>query len=447
MPIADAVSLLEPYDLLLVVLGVALLASAALPTYLARRPVTVPMLLVATGAIGVALPLGIPVPDPVANDELTRRLTETCVIISLTGAGLSIDRPFGRRSWAPTWRLLGITMPLTIAVSAVCGWWLGLAPATALLLAAALSPTDPVLASEVSVGPPQKGAVDDESSEQARQDGVPPEAQEDDLRFSLTAEAGLNDGLAFPYVGMAIAMALTGAGPALWFGTWLAVDVALKLLVGLAMGLAGGRALGHLILRMPGHTQSARSMTGLTGLAVTFAVYGATQALGGYGFLAVFVAAVVIRNIERRHDYHEAIHAFVEKAERLVTAVLLLAFGGALVGGLLAPLTWPLAALGTLVVFGLRPLMGWVGMLGFTRASRRDRLAIAFFGIRGVGSFYYLSYALASADFPQAEQAWAVAGFVVLLSIVVHGMAASPALGWLDQRRAEEQEAPAVLAG
>ena len=445
MPIAEAVSLFEQYDVLLVALGAALLASAVLPTALAHRPITVPMLLVATGALGVALPLGLPAPDPTAAGELTKRLTETGVIISLMGAGLSIDRPFGRRSWAPTWRLLGITMPLTILLTALAGWWIGLVPATALLLAAALSPTDPVLASEVSVGPPHTGAVDDEASEQAREDGIPPEAQEDDLRFSLTAEAGLNDGLAFPYVGMAIAMAVAGPDPAAWLGTWLLVDVLMKLSVGVAVGVLAGRALGHLILRMPGHTRSARSMTGLTGLSATFTVYGLTEALGGYGFLAVFVAAVAIRGMERRHSYHEAIHAFVEKAERLVTALILLAFGGALAGGLLAPLTWPLAALGLLVIFGLRPLLGWVGMLGFTRDAARDRIAIAFFGIRGVGSFYYLSYALTHADFPGEAQVWAVVGWVVLLSIVVHGMAAAPTLAWLDRRRSEDGDTEPVL--
>lgn len=446
MSFADALSLFEPYDVLLVVLGVALLASAALPRLFARRPVTVPMLLVAAGALGVLLPLGFPAPHPLIHGEVTERLTETGVIISLMGAGLSIDRPFGRRRWAPTWRLLGVTMPLTIALSALFGWWVGLAPATALLLAAALSSTDPVLASEVSVAAPQHGAVDDESSEQARQDGIPPEAQEDDLRFALTAEAGLNDGLAFPYVGMAVAMAVAGTAPGAWFGTWLAIDVVMKLSVGLAVGLIGGRALGQLILRMPGHTESARSMTGLAGLAVTFVIYGVTQMLDGYGFLAVFVAAVAIRHIERRHAYHEAIHAFVEKTERLLTSMILLAFGGALAGGLLVPLTWPLAALAVLVVFAVRPVTGWLGMLGFTQASARDRAAIAFFGIRGVGSFYYLSYGLVTADFPQKEQAWAVASLAVLLSIVVHGMTASPVLSWLDGRRHREHPGEAALA-
>ena len=107
------------------------------------------------------------------------------------GAGLKLDRPVSWRGWESSWRLLGIAMPLTIAGIAFLGWTiLGLGIGAALLLGAVLAPTDPVLASDIQVGPPQSG-------------------KEDEVRFALTSEAGLNDGAAFPFVYLAIAIALS----------------------------------------------------------------------------------------------------------------------------------------------------------------------------------------------------------------------------------------------
>jgi NhaP-type Na+/H+ or K+/H+ antiporter len=129
-----------------------------------------------------ALPVDLPGADPLAHPKVTEHLTEVGVIVALMGAGLKIDRPLSRKGWASTWRLLATAMPLTIAAVALPGrWWTGLVPAAALLLGGALAPTDPVLASDVQVGE----LTDQEDSE-------------DEVRFALTSEAGLNDGLAFP---------------------------------------------------------------------------------------------------------------------------------------------------------------------------------------------------------------------------------------------------------
>src|SRR5690606_26473825 len=130
----------------------------------------------------------------------------------LTGAGLKIDRRIGLKSWKTTWLLLAVTMPLTIIAVGLLGWWaLGFAPATAMLFGAALAPTDPVLASDVQVGAPGSG-------------------ENDEVRFALTSEAGLNDGLAFPFTNAAIAMA--GAAGLGWVGEWLLVDVVYKIASG-----------------------------------------------------------------------------------------------------------------------------------------------------------------------------------------------------------------------
>ena len=137
------------------------------------------------------------------------------------------------------WRLLLVTMPLTILGTAVLGWWVaGLAPAVALLLGAVLAPTDPVLASDVQVGEPLTEDVEEPADEDEQQ------LEDDDIRFSLTAEAGLNDGLAFPFVHLALLL-LAGGFTVVDAGAWVGWYVVGKIAVGVAVGLALGWLLGR----------------------------------------------------------------------------------------------------------------------------------------------------------------------------------------------------------
>lgn len=189
-----------PYVIFIAAFGAIVLLTAWLPLVLRRAPLSLPMICVAIGAIVFAPSItGIPMPNLKDNLPIVEHITELVVILSLMSAGLKIEKPIGLRSWAVTWRLLGSAMPLTIGAIALAAFWLlGLGAASALLLAAALAPTDPVLASDVQVGPPNSG-------------------ESDDTRFALTSEAGLNDGLAFPFVMCAIALAGSMNGEAwLW---------------------------------------------------------------------------------------------------------------------------------------------------------------------------------------------------------------------------------------
>jgi sodium/hydrogen antiporter len=405
------------YPAILAVLGAVILLTAWLPMLLREMPLSLPIVCVLLG-IGVFSLPGIAevVPNPLESGVITEHLTEAIVIIALMGAGLKLDRPFGWRAWRITWRLLGIAMPLTIAALALLGWGLlGLGLASAVLLGAALAPTDPVLASDVQVGPPGSG-------------------EEDETRFSLTSEAGLNDGLAFPFVNLAVALAAHGGIWGAWTLDWLSVDVLWKLGAGLAIGWAAGAALGWLTFRVPNRAGLSRTGEGFVALGITFLVYGLTELAHGYGFLAVFVAALAIRAIERQHHYHDRLHDFADQIERLLMMVLLVLFGGALAGGLLAPLTWAGVAAGLLFVFLVRPAAGLASLAGSPHPIR-ERAAIAFFGIRGLGGFYYLAYALNEARFEGAEELWAVLGFTVLLSILLHGTTVTPAMNHLDRRR------------
>lgn len=407
-------------DLLFALFGVGTLLAGILPRVLERRPLSMPIAFLALGMVVFALPLGLPDIEPLAHPKLTEHLTEVGVIVALMGAGLKIDRPLSRRGWASTWRLLLIAMPLTIAAMAFLGWWwAGLVPAAAMLLGAALAPTDPVLASDVQVGEP----TDEEDSE-------------DEVRFALTSEAGLNDGLAFPFVYAGIAMASAAVvswGDLSWAGEWALKDVLIKGVVGVLGGLLVGKLLGKLFFRARKESlRLAKHSEGFLALAATFLAYGLVEVAGGYGFVAVFIAARAIRAAERSHEFHQVLHDFAEQTERLLTVLLLLLFGGAVVSGLLAPLTWPAAVAGLLLIVVVRPLIGFLSLRG-APGRTSEHWVISAFGIRGIGSFYYLAYATSHAQFPGADLLWATVGFVVLVSVVLHGVASTPIMRLLDR--------------
>lgn len=178
----------------------------------------------------------------------------------------------------------------------------------------------------------------------------------------------------------------------------------------------------------------AHHAEGFLALAATFLSYGLVEVAGGYGFLAVFVAARAIRSAERSHQYHQVLHDFSEQVERLLTVLLLLLFGGAVVTGLLAPLTWPAVGLALALVFVVRPVSGWLSLRG-SPGRRDEHWVIAAFGIRGIGTFYYLAYATSKAEFAQAELLWATTGLVVIVSVVLHGITATPVMRRVDRNR------------
>ncbi|WP_432570012.1 cation:proton antiporter [Kineococcus sp. SYSU DK005] len=404
------------YAVLFALAGASALGAALVPRVVDKLPVNLPMTFLAAGVVLGLVP-GLPSVDPLEHEAVTSHVTEIVVIISLMGAGLAIDRRVGWRRWASTWRLIAVAMPLTIALVAVTGSVLGGLPvAAAVLLGAALAPTDPVLASDVQVGEP----ADEEGTE-------------DEVRFALTSEAGLNDGAAFPVVHLAVVLATAGATAGA-LGTWVLEDVLLRAVVGVAVGWVTGRVLGELFFRssIPA-LRLADDVEGFTALAVTFLAYGLGELLHGYGFVAVFVAACAIRSAERSHGAHRVAHSFVEQIERMLTAWLLLLLGAALSDGLLDALTWQLALVGVLLVFVIRPLVGRLSLLG-SPAGPRERWVIGIYGVRGIGSLFYLSWALGEAEFP-GEELWAAVGFTVALSVLVHGATAAAVVGRLDAHR------------
>ena len=413
--------MLDPYFAFMLGLGVIVLLVAWLPLALKSLPFSLSIVCVVMGLGLFGLGWLKFDPDPRTYDTIVERLCEAVVIISLMGAGLKIDRKIGLRSWATTWRLLGIAKPLTILAVSLRGvYGLGLPAAMALLLGASLAPTDPVLAAEVQVGKPGAGG-------------------EDEVRFALTSEAGLNDGLAFPFVHLALVVGLAAAGTsggwpdAAGLGGWLLEDVLWRIGAGIGIGWMVGRVLGWLSFGR-GQTKLSGTRDGLVAIGATLVAYSIAEVCHGYGFLAVFVAALVLRDSERHHEYHEALHDFSEQIERLLMMLVLVLFGGAITTGIFASLTWVDVFAAIAIVFLIRPAAAWLSLLGSGHPAR-ERSLISFFGIRGIGTFYYIAYGINHGDFGSTERLWAITALVVLVSILVHGISATPALRWMDRTR------------
>ncbi|HEY5880829.1 MAG TPA: cation:proton antiporter, partial [Nakamurella sp.] len=408
-------------------LGLATLLAALLPGLLRRVPISLPMVFLAAGGTIFALFPGMPDPDPRVSSVLTVYVTELCVIVSLMGAGLALNRPPGWRRWATTWRLLAITMPLSMLAVGVLGWGLlGLGVAASLLLAATLAPTDPVLATEVQVAEPVEN----------------PEEADDEARFALTSEAGLNDGLAFPFVYAAIAISLVGVAPGGWLGHWLAVDVAWRLGVAVLLGWATGRLLRYLFFAARSKRfRLAEQAEGFVALAATFLAYGITELVNGYGFVAVFVCACTIRTGERSHSYHRVLHGYVQQLERLLTVLIVILIGGAVTTGLLAGVDWREVLVALLFLLAVRPIAGLLGLIG-GRTGPRERAVIAFFGVRGVGSLFYAAFAVQHGSFADEQHSlWRITTLVIVGSIVIHGLTATPVMYYLDRTRRRAAQA------
>lgn len=404
------------YIVILVVLGLACLGMAWMPALTKTIKISYAIIYVAFGFAIYLFIDGLPDPDPTAEENITMRLTEMVVIVSLMGTGLKINEPFSFKRWVVPLRLVSITMLLSIAATTLLAYfWLGLPLPSALLLAAALAPTDPVLASDV-------------------QTGSPGEQSNSDVRFSLTAEGGLNDGMAFPFTWLAILIATADAG-AETIQSWLLNEVLYKVVVGVGSGWLFGKGLSYLVFKLPGKASLNTFGDGFVALSSTLLVYGATELLHGYGFIAVFIAAVTLRNVEMHHEYYNKLHEFTDQIERILVAIVLILFGGTMANGILSGLTWELVAFALVTIFVIRPAAAYPSMFG-TDLDNREKLVISFFGIKGVGSLFYLSFALNETSFVRSRELWAIVSLIILFSIVVHGVTATKAIRTVEREKA-----------
>ena len=345
--------------------------------------------------------------DPFEDVKVFERITELAVIVALFATGLKLDRELTWPKWSSVARLLAVAMPLTIAAIVLYGTAvIGLSLGAAIALGAILAPTDPVLAGDLGVGPPG-------------------EEDEHEPNFSVTGEAGLNDGLAFPFVFLAVFVAEEeGSG---WLSEWLLADVLYAITVGVGLGAALGYGLGALTVRLRDRRLLAPELDGWVAIAAVLVVYGLVELAGAYGFLAAFAAGLAFRRYEHTHEYNARVHAGAETVEKFgELAVVLLLASTFTVAGLGEPglAGWLLVPLLLLVIRPASVLLSLVR----SDMPAGERAFVAWFGVRGVSSLYYASVVVGLGALTQAETGqvyWTVA-ICVMVSIVVHGITAAP---------------------
>jgi NhaP-type Na+/H+ or K+/H+ antiporter len=249
--------------------------------------------------------------------------------------------------------------------------------------------------------------------------GPPLEGSEHPVRYALTTEAALNDGFAFPfvYLGLLIAAGFTNVPADL--AVWFVRDALYPILAGAVLGGAIGWALGRTVVHMSTADRISRAGHGVIALAAVLLCYGLVALAEANGFVGAFVAGLAYRRIEAQNEFHRRLHTFSDAIESAVTAILLVMLGSTL------PALWPvLDWRHTLIGFGLllviRPLAGYIGLIG-TDLTRQERWAVAFFGVRGIGTIYYIAYASGLIEFVNEEPLWALTAYTIFASTVVHG--------------------------
>jgi len=424
------------------IIGALLITMALAGTLLRRLPLSTAMLYLAAGfGIGPA-GLALMAPDPLVYSVILERASEVAVLISLFAVGLKLGLPFSDKGWRLPARLAIVLMTITVAMIAAIGMaGLGLSLGASILLGAILAPTDPVLASDVQVV---------EASDRDR------------LRFSLTGEGALNDGAAFPFVMLGLGLlGLHDLGTGGW--RWFAVDVLWATVGGLLIGGALGTLVGRLVVYLRSRHKASVGLDEFVAPGLIALTYGLAVLSHTYGFLAVFAAGIALQRVMERpgdvasspvretglrsRQANEAlatdsqtasaylmqeVQGFNEQLERIAEVAIVLAVGGMLAYVYLhASAVWFVLVL-LLVV---RPVSVWVGLLG-APVSRDQRVLISWFGIRGIGSIYYLMFAI-NQGLPRAlaEELIALTLTMVAASIVVHGISVTPLMSAYARRK------------
>lgn len=201
--------------------------------------------------------------DGIFNAEVLERITEFVVIISVFSCGLKIVRPIGWKSWNLTTRLIALLMPISIFGLAVVGkLLLGMNWGEAILLGAILAPTDPVLASEVQLTDTH---------------------DQDELRFGLTSEGGLNDALAFPFVYFGL-YALKDSNWNNWLKSWISIDLFWAIAAGIIMGFLVAKAVVWIDKKVQKRRRPDELMEDFIAISTILLTYSLTEIVNGYGF-------------------------------------------------------------------------------------------------------------------------------------------------------------------
>jgi len=418
---------LDIYLIDLFVIGFLLLFVTLGSGWIAKLPLSFALIYL---IVGIALgPYGFNIVQLRPDANFLERLTEFVVIVSLYSCGLKMNRQLNFWAWRSTVRLIGFLMPISIfAIASVAHWFLKMEWGPAILLGAILAPTDPVLASEVQLADTE---------------------DKDELRFGLTSEGGLNDALAFPFVYFGIHWLEKGNNWQEWFKEWVAVDLIWAVIAGVGMGIVVAKAVVWLEQKLEKYTPIDDLMGDFVAISTILLTYSLTEFVYGYGFLAVFVAGIAAQkqyeDQEKRHSQLE----FTEQIEKLMEVATILILGSLLrVQAIWQHLSEALLVAG-LLLFVIRPVGAWISTIG-SHYRLITRALFGWFGVRGVGSIYYLCYAFGHGlkDSLGEQIAW-ITYITIVLSVILHGISTTPLMNRYEQltsrrRRKFSQSAPEV---
>lgn len=412
-----------------ILIGLLLLVVGFTFSYLKTVPVTSAIVYLLVGSFVGPMGLGLFHFNPLKESALLELLTEIAVLVSLYCAGVKMPAPITLKRWRTPVQLALVSMSITVGLVALFGYyWLALPLGAAVLLGAVVAPTDPVLATEVQV----RNADDP-----------------DRLRFALTCEAGINDGSAFPFVMLGLGLlGLHDLGDS--GGRWLLMDVLWATSAGIGIGTLSGWAAGWLVYRLRKAYEASVFLESFLGLGLIALAYGFCLLVDAWGFLGVFSAAVALRHTElglagreledpedprldnvgkagtKNHSHvSESSLVFNEHLERLSEIVLVLLIGGSLFWN---SWSWRAVVFALFLFFIARPVSVYLGLIG-SKASMRIRHLAGWFGVRGIGSMYYLMYAIQH-GLPEelALELLHLTLVAVALSILVHGVSVKPAI-------------------
>lgn len=420
------------------VVGALLVSMVLVGTLVERLPVTPAILYLGVGyAIGAG-GLGLHGLHPVADASLIRILSDIAVAVSLFAVGLKLRVPLTRQAWRVPLRLALPAMVVTIVLLTLAAWLIcGLPFGLALVLGATLAPTDPVLSGDLHVERP---------------------GDRDHVRFGVSAEGGLNDGLAAPAVILGLGM--LGLHPLGDSGLeWLLRAVLWFVFGGLAIGWAVGALVGRLVLYLRSRHGLALGLEEFLSFGVMGLAFGAAGSAQASEFLAVFAAGLALRHIERRTsavvgvnpeqvsiaDKEAAVDpdraaahmtqtlvSFNTQVEHIAELALVMVVGGLLASVRIEGSALVLAA----ILFAVARPAAVASCLAGSGTQPTQRRLIAWFGIRGIGSLYYLAYALeAGIAEPWASRLASIVLTVIAASIVVHGISATPLMQSYYRRR------------
>lgn len=422
-----------------ILVGALMLIRGLSATLLQRSPVTSAIVYLAVGVLVGPTALNLFHFNPLKESALLQALTEVAVLISLFSAGIKMPAPFSFTRWRVPILLATVSMTVTVALVAAFAWLvLGLPLGAGILLGAIVAPTDPVLATDVQIRHP---------------------GDRDQLRFTLTCEAGMNDGSAFPFVMLGLGLlGLHDIGDGGM--RWVLLDVLWATLGAIVIGAVAGIALARVGWKLRRAPHPHELMDDFLGLGLIGVVYGLSVLLNVWGFLAVFFAAVALRQTELKlakasqasplaspdteplPTVSEGALVFKEHLERLSELMLILLIGGTL---FLDSWSWEAVGLALFLFCVARPISVLIGLLG-TNTSWRIRGMTGWFGVRGIGSLYYLMYAIEhELPEPLALKLIQLTLIVVTLSILLHGVSVKPLMErfWLrSTQRKSDQRGP-----